>query len=176
MDIISHGLWGGIAFGRKNRKSYWWAFFIGMAPDLFSFGIYTAGTLLGIIEPSKAQRYGQNDMSQIPHFVSVLYNYTHSFIIFLTVFILVWILRRKPQWLLGAWGLHILVDIPSHAASFFPTPFLWPLSNYHVNGIYWGNPIIFFLNWGLILLAYGFWYWKSHGKRKNKKARKLSQK
>ena len=39
MDIVSHGLWGAIAFGRKSRSSFWLAFLIGLAPDLFSFGI-----------------------------------------------------------------------------------------------------------------------------------------
>ena len=37
MDIVSHGLWGSIAFGRKSRSSFWMAFVIGMAPDIFSF-------------------------------------------------------------------------------------------------------------------------------------------
>ncbi len=37
MDILSHGLWGGLVFGRKSeflaRLRDW------LAPDLFSFGI-----------------------------------------------------------------------------------------------------------------------------------------
>jgi hypothetical protein len=28
---------------------------------------------------------------------------------------------------LAAWLLHILCDIPAHAARYFPTPFFWPL-------------------------------------------------
>ncbi len=38
MDIISHGLWGGITVGRKSGRSFWTAFCFGVAPDLFAFG------------------------------------------------------------------------------------------------------------------------------------------
>ncbi len=48
MDIVSHGLWGSIAFGRKSRSSFWLAFVIGMAPDLFSFGILWLAAVLGL--------------------------------------------------------------------------------------------------------------------------------
>jgi hypothetical protein len=36
MDVISHGLWGGVAFGRKNKKYFWWSFGFGIMPDLLS--------------------------------------------------------------------------------------------------------------------------------------------
>ena len=53
MDIISHGLWGAFAFGRRNRTSFSLAFAIGMAPDLFSFGIlWVAATLKASAAPS----------------------------------------------------------------------------------------------------------------------------
>jgi hypothetical protein len=45
-------------------------------------------------------------------------------------------------WILAAWGLHILIDIPTHSLALFPTPFLWPVSDFKVNGIGWDNPII----------------------------------
>ena len=42
MDIVSHGLWGALAFGRKNRRSFWLAFGIGLAP-LSSIGGHIVG-------------------------------------------------------------------------------------------------------------------------------------
>jgi hypothetical protein len=47
VDILSHGLWGAIAFGRSNRPSFWLAFTIGLAPDLLSFGILYGAVGLG---------------------------------------------------------------------------------------------------------------------------------
>ena len=162
MDIISHGLWGGATFGRKSRKHFWWAFFIGTAPDLFSFGIYTFASLFNIGDQTRGQEFGQHNMSDIPAYVGSLYNVTHSLVIFLLVFGLIWFIRKKPLWLLGAWGFHILVDIPTHARSFFPTPFLWPVANFYVDGVNWENPIIFFPNLALLAFVYGAWFiiWK----------------
>jgi hypothetical protein len=39
MDILSHGLYGGVAFGRESRKKYLIAFLFGVGPDLLSFGV-----------------------------------------------------------------------------------------------------------------------------------------
>jgi len=161
MDFISHGLWSGVAFGRKSKKYFLWSFLIGIAPDVLSFGIFMAANVLGILGDSSAswqREAGTPPMDSIPVFVHVLYNFTHSLVIFGIVFLLVWLIWKKPVWPLLAWGLHILVDIPSHSDTFFPTPFLYPISDFHVNGINWGNPIIFFPNWILLFLAYGGWW------------------
>ena len=48
MDIVSHGLWGAITFGRKSRSSFSLAFVVGLAPDLLSFGILYAAAMLGL--------------------------------------------------------------------------------------------------------------------------------
>lgn len=161
MDFISHGLWGGIAFGRKNKKFFLWSFLIGIAPDVFSFGILMVVNFVGFLRGSSSNWHGGSgapDASQIPEFVHVLYNVTHSLVVFSLVFLLVWFIFKKPFWPLAAWGLHILVDIPTHSAEFFPTPFLWPFSNFYISGINWSNPWIFFSDWILIFLAYGAWF------------------
>lgn len=163
MDIVSHGLWGGIAFGRKRKNLYWWAFGFGVMPDLLSFGIYTAANVLGLVSGPDWER-GLPDPTVIPQFIHTLYNFTHSLIIFALVFGLVWFLRRKPFLPLLAWGLHILIDIPTHSAAFFPTPFLWPVSNFMVNGVNWGQPIIFYPD--VILLAAGYSIWWVNRRRK----------
>lgn len=156
MDIISHGLWGSIAFGRKDRKSFWTAFFFGIAPDLFSFGLFTAGVWLGL-EHGVDWSGGPPDPSRIPPYVHHLYDVTHSLIVFAAVFALVAFFRKQPWWEMSAWGLHILFDIPTHSERFFPTPFLWPLSDFHISGISWGHPAIFFPNVAFLLALY-FWY------------------
>lgn len=153
MDIVSHGLWGSGVFGRKSRKLFWLAFFFGIAPDLFSFGIFFFHRILirfGIISGDLPIHYFGSELP-LPSYVYALYNLTHSLIVFLFIFVLIWLIRKKPLWELGAWGLHILIDIPSHSNAFFPTPFLWPVSAFHINGISWGNPVIYIPN--LILLA-----------------------
>jgi hypothetical protein len=157
MDIISHGLWGGIALGRKKKSYFWWAFAISIFPDAISFGILMVIRIFGLGGNVEAARDNLS-MGQIPHFINWLYNISHSFFVFGLVFFIVWLLLKKPFWPLLAWGLHILIDIPSHSFAFFPTPFLWPFSNFKVNGISWGEPVVFFSDVTLLVLAYIIWF------------------
>lgn len=157
MDIISHGLWGGAAFGRKKKKDFWPAFIIGMMPDAFSFGLFTIMAILGLVSGPEWKN-GIPDPSLIPSYIHYLYNITHSLIIFAAVFLFVWFIRKKPLWILGTWGLHILIDIPSHSSEFFPTPFLWPISDFKVSGIGWGNPEIFLPNVILLAIIYAWFF------------------
>ncbi len=155
MDIISHGLWGGIALGRKNKKDFWWSFAFGVMPDLFSFGILTVATVFGF--SARPDWGGHPTNASIPAYVHSLYNVTHSLIVFAVVFAIVWLVRRKPFLPMLAWGLHVLMDIPTHSTEFFPTPFLWPFSTFKVNGIPWSHPIIFFPDVVLLLVLY-LWF------------------
>jgi hypothetical protein len=159
MDIVSHGLWGSLFFGRTHRRAFSWAFFWGVFPDLASFGLYTAGTWIGLFDHPDWSSGNHPDPSVIPAFVHQLYNFSHSLVIFSVVFIGVWIIWRRPVWPLAAWGLHILIDIPTHSSEFFPTPFLFPLSDFSINGIPWSRPFIFFPNVILLVGLYTWFYW-----------------
>ncbi len=75
-------------------------------------------------------------------------------IIFVAVFAIVWFLLRRPVWELGGWFLHILIDIPTHSYKFFPTPFLWPVSDLKIDGISWGTQWFMILNYGSLLILY----------------------
>lgn len=157
MDIISHGLWGGVAFGRKSKKTFFQAFFCGVAPDLFSFGIFTAATIIGLAERPDWSA-GPPPADMIPGYVSFLYNITHSLVIFALVFGVIWVLWKKPFLPLLAWPLHILLDIPTHSLSFFPTPFLWPFfDGVRVDGIPWSHPYIFIPNVLFLVVLY-MWF------------------
>ena len=156
MDIVSHGLWGSLAFGRKNRKGFWRAFLFGIAPDFLSFGIFFASTFLGLAERPRFSSEPP-DPSLIPSYVHNLYNLTHSLIIFAVLFFVLWLIFKKPVWEALAWGLHIVFDIFTHSFKFFPTPFLWPVSGFKFDGWHWGSPWIFFPNLALLLILY-LWF------------------
>ncbi len=162
MDIFSHGLWGGVIAGRKNRANYLWAVFFGLLPDIFSFGLFFVLGLFNLVETPNWQA-GPPAMEIIPSFVHSLYNFTHSLVVFLLIFLFVWLLKKKPFWTMIAWAIHILIDIPTHSIDFFATPFLWPISNYRFSGISWSNPFIFYGNLSLLFLAYLMWFvwWKN---------------
>jgi membrane-bound metal-dependent hydrolase YbcI (DUF457 family) len=156
MDIVSHGLWGAIAFGRKNRSSFWLAFVFGLAPDLFSFGILWVAAVLGFSETPDFS-HGTPPESSIPHYVHYLYNVTHSLIVFIIVFLLIWFLLKRPLWEFSAWGLHVLVDVPTHSYKFLPTPIFWPFFDWKFDGWQWSTPTILIPNFVLLSLLYA-WY------------------
>ena len=163
MDIISHGLWAGAVLGRRSRKEFWWSFALGMAPDLLSFGVFTGMMILGLAS-SPDWSAGPPPDGAIPPYVHLLYNITHSLVVFALAFFAVWLIRRKPFLPLLAWGLHIGIDIPTHSTEFFPTPFLWPFfDNIRVDGISWGHPVIFIPNVILLIVVY-LWFFRAKNK------------
>ncbi len=165
MDVISRGLYGGIAVGRKGRKSYLLAFLLGMAPDIIAFGPYFLLVLFHIL-PRQNYSVEPPAHASMPAFVHIAYNFTHSLVIFALLFFVVWLIAQRPVWEMLAWGLHILVDIPTHDYSFFPTPFLWPVSHFEVNGHPWGTAIIFVPNVIIIVGLYAWWYFSNRYKHK----------
>jgi hypothetical protein len=157
MDILSHGLWGSMAFGRKNRKSFWISFCFGISPDLFSFGVLSFAQILGL-SARGTWRVHPPASSDIPLYVHNLYNITHSYVVFAVVFLLVLLILKRPVWEMCAWFFHIFFDMFVHSDSFFPTPIFWPISKIHVNGISWAHPYIFFTNVFLLCALYIFFF------------------
>ena len=157
MDIISHGLWGGIAFGRTSKKSFWLSFLFGMGPDLLAFTPFAILILLGMAKLPDFTREPP-DPNSIPNYVYQLYNFSHSLIVFAALFAILWLIFRRPMWVFCAWGLHILVDIPTHSYKFFPTPFLWPVSGFEINGHSWATPEIFIPDLVLLTILYAWFF------------------
>jgi hypothetical protein len=163
MDIVSHGLWGGIALGRKRLSDFILAFAFSVLPDVFGEGIMFLLILLGF-DNMPSLEHGHPDIADFPMYAQNFYNATHSLIVFGAIFAVIWIIRRKPYWLLLAWALHIVIDIPTHSFRLFPTPFLWPISDFKVDGIPWDNSIILIPNIILLVTLYSFWLYKSRAK------------
>ena len=156
MDIVSHALWGGITFGRRTRQAFLAAACISILPDVLTEGLFAVLYVLDIGN-MPGWEHGHPNITAYPFWAQNLYNITHSAIVFVLAFLLLWAFARKPVWIIGAWGLHILIDIPTHSMDLFPTPFLWPLSDYKINGIGWHNPIVLGVNILLLLGAYALW-------------------
>lgn len=163
MDTLSHGLWGGIIWGRQNRRSFWLSFVFGILPDMLSFGIFT---FMRIFSFEGGEGFGKPELSSIPQFVHTLYDITHSFVTFAVVFALCWVFFKRPVWELFAWAFHIFLDMFTHSTEFFPTPYLWPFSHTRIDGVPWSHPNIFFTNVFFLVLIYAvFWYQKRKAKR-----------
>lgn len=149
MDIFAHFFWTYAVF-HKTKKP-WLSAFFGIIPDLLSFGFLFASNFIfggGIRLFSSS--------GPISKYVTESYNYTHSLIIFFGVLMIIYFLTKRFYVFLLGWPLHILLDIPTHTNKFFPTPFLFPISNYTFNGVSWSNNIFTLINYSALFLAYIF--------------------
>lgn len=184
MDVFSHGLWAGAVYKFLNLKrkttqkfNFWAAAGWGMFPDLLSFTIPFIWMLLGLI-------FGFFSFSQLPRtqemepiaqnvplvfkMIGPLYTASHSMLVFLAVFLFVMLIFRRPIWVMGGWFIHIFMDIFTHSYDFYPTPFLWPISNWKFNGVHWGQAWFMALDITLLVIAYG-WLRVRERKLKRKK-------
>lgn len=147
MDTFAHGLWTYAIF---HNKSYaWQAVLFGVLPDLLSFGMLFVINIFS----GKFHR-GPPALESIPKWLFAAYNLTHSLVLFLIIFFSIFLITKKWYWPLLGWAIHILIDIPTHSARFFPTPFLWPLSNYNFNGISWATPWFMVINYLALVIVY----------------------
>jgi len=165
MDFVSHGLWGGAAVGRKNLKLFLYAVLFSVLPDIAGEGIMFALVFLGA-DNMPSLSAGHPNITEFPAYAQNFYNATHSLLLFAAVFVIVWLLRKQIFWPLAAWGIHILIDIPTHSLRLFPTPFLWPISDFRVNGQSWDSPYILIPNYALLIIVYAWWYYRKRAKRK----------
>src|SRR4030095_811613 len=157
MDVLAHGLWGTIFFGRTKWTTAALAFLVGMAPDLLAFGPFLLlhGSFMGL---------------NFPPYVYQSYNVTHSLVVWGTLAAVLWYLRGSFPWVFGAWALHIFCDIPLHEISFFPTPYLWPFPTPLVNGFRWAQPAIMIPNYSALVITYsilGFRWQRDRTKRRS---------
>jgi hypothetical protein len=88
-----------------------------------------------------------------------LYPAGHRVIVFLLVFCLVSVLSRRIVYSTLGWLLYILIDIPMQSFNNYATQFLWPVSDYRIDGIAWGTPWFWMTTYGALVLVYGV-MWK----------------
>ncbi len=159
MDVLAHMLWTNYGAQTANKRlkkkdkrviNLFWVTFWGVFPDLFAFGI----TFLISIPLMFSKGFDGRTLMGHISLPAMLYQYSHSLVIWLAVFLIVWLIFKKPRLELLGWALHILIDIPSHAATFYPTPFLFPISNYRfLHGVSWASTTYMIINYSLLLVS-----------------------
>lgn len=174
MDIFAHSIWAAVAAKGANnagnttqereRISVSRAAFWGVFPDLFAFGIpflVLVFLLLSGDIPWQFAWPGSAVVSErvpwIAEFIPVAYKISHSSIVFAAVFLTAWAITRRAPLAMCGWALHILIDIFSHAATFYPTPFLWPVSDWRfLYGMSWADSRFMIINYALMLAVFCF--------------------
>lgn len=169
MDIFAHALWTNAIYAgvEKRKRTVWeitqvvfWSDF----PDFFSFGIlFTVNLLTGNFLINRHSYEEQN----FPNWLFGLHHILYSLPLFFLIFFGIWLARGRPYWPLGGWFIHIFIDIFTHT-DFFPPHFLWPFyPNFHLSVISWANPVFMMVNYTLLALIYGYWFFATRRRDKN---------
>lgn len=169
MDILAHGLWGAVgakalnkALARKGKTTQlnaWWTGFWGTFPDFLAFtplalfilwGLLAGDATLGNFRSVAPDTYLNPIQYALRNLTRILYPLGHSMVIWVVMFGVVWLITRRPAWELLGWLSHIVIDIGTHPENFYPTKFLWPLSDFSVSGIAWATPTFLIINYALL--------------------------
>ncbi len=78
----------------------------------------------------------------------------HSAIVAGAVTLGLWVLRRSLWVPLLGWWSHIVIDVFTHSAAYYPAPVLYPFSQRGFDGLAWNTPWFLLLNY-LVLAAVG---------------------
>ena len=208
MDTLSHALWAsatgkGVNLRFPKKIKLGWMALWAIVPDLFAFTpvvlwmlwqIYYNGVPFSDIPRPELMSPEQRNAIFILRLSETLYHISHSFVAFLLLFFLAWLIRwyrsqqkaqgnllsnvfpRKqttvfsPPWEMWGWFIHILMDIPTHTGQLYPTLFLWPLSDWYVDGNSWGTRRFMVTNYLFLLIV--FLLLRVFGKKKSNKPSK----
>ncbi len=160
MDVFAHALWGYVVFRKRALTKL--AVLATVMPDVLSFGIY-----LTMLFFSGHFIFGKPDVYTIPHYVTFLYNVTHSLFIAGVFGVFVYLKYKKYLILIAGWVMHIVIDIFSHTEDFFPTHFLYPLSDFHLSFVSWANKWFMLTNYSALLVVYSSLAFKRIKRSKN---------
>ncbi len=157
MDYFAHGAWSYIIF--RN----WRAVLFGLLPDSMSWLIFFFYQLFNGNFCS-----GAPVVENLPGWIFLLYDISHSLIVAFVVIGLVYFIFKKLFIFMLAWPLAITIDVFTHTRDFLPTPFLWPISEWKFNGISWGETWFMVLNWSLIVIFLIYIYVRKNYLKKKK--------
>ena len=186
MDILAHMLWANYGtrpinkkLESKNKKTVniYWAMLWSIFPDILAFGIPAGFAFLAAIFSGHFSLItfltNHNIFGKFISWSPQLYSIGHSIFTWFIVFGLVWLIFRKPKIVMFGWLFHIVLDVFSHALKHYPTPFLYPISDYHFPyGIWWRDPRFMIVNYILLLIVGIFVFVKY---RKPKKIKNVIQ-
>ncbi len=178
MDILAHALWAGAGTTLASRR---WpiaprivaaTMLLAALPDVFhllpiaGWWLFGDGSLAGVRDYAIAVP-GQEPA--LPPIVKLwshhLHCVAHSAIVAGVVTLLLWARRRSLRIALLGWWSHIVIDVFTHSADYYPSPVLYPLTERGFDGIAWPTPWFMVLNY-VALAAAGGWLWHSRPSRR----------
>jgi len=154
MDILSHALWGATIVREKELLPLVIGVSIfpdvGSLPQVFEvLGSYYKDHQSGIRRNFR-ELLADWKKIQPSEFALNFYHFFHSFIVWLEITILLFLVAKDLLVVSLIYLVHLIIDIPSHKEA---KP-LFPFSNFHIKGIYFlDNKWVFLINIFLLVIV-----------------------
>lgn len=173
MDTLSHALWVGAGAAVAHRaklidnRTIGAIVALAALPDVIHLAPIVAWALFG--EGSFAVLYlyaialpGQEPV--MPAIVELLAHHFHCIMhsaIVASGVTLIALLAWRALWipLLGWWS-HIVMDVFTHSADYYPSPVLYPFTDRGFDGLAWNRPTYLALNYAFLVGIY-FWLFRT---------------
>jgi hypothetical protein len=167
VDVLAHGLWAGagvlLARRRWEVSSRTAALVVALAvaPDLPQL-VPILGWLATGSEPgTTVENYVMAQPGHeppLPELVQVLTHHlhcmTHSAIVAGAITLLLWVWTRSLWIPLLGWWSHIVIDVFTHSADYYPSPVFYPITREGFDGVAWNAPWFMALNYAALAVVY----------------------
>ncbi len=162
MDTVAHVLWAGIGIAAARRRvpiPHGMALAtLGMAvlPDLAHLLplVAAGGGLRTLVDYTFATPGAEPALAPWVAMLSHhLHCILHSAVIAGAVTFVAWRWRRTWMVPLAGWWSHIVIDVFTHSADFYPVPVLYPFTQRGFDGLAWNTPGFQWVNYGAIAAA-----------------------
>ena len=169
MDILAHTLWVGAAAALASRHrvlsraTVVGALGLAALPDLLHLMPVLVWWLAGDGSLAALRAYAvalPGEEPGMPAWVQFwshhLHCTMHSAPVAGLVGVVLWFVRRGVVMALLGWVSHIVIDVFTHSADYFPVAVLYPFTDRGFDGIAWTSPWFMALNYGSLV---ALWAW-----------------
>ncbi len=80
----------------------------------------------------------------------------HSAVVAAVLSLVAWLVAPTLMIVLLGWWSHIVIDLFTHSADFYPAPVLYPLSDHTIDGLAWNRPELLVANYLALTVV---WWW-----------------
>lgn len=172
MDIVAHGLWTGAAvlvlapLRRLSPRLKCATVALAVLPDLVHMLPVTAWAVstVSITEWWQYATATPGNEPPMPEWVQLwahhLHCVLHSAVVAAGVTLAVALRWRVFWWPLFGWWLHIVIDVFTHSADFYPSPVFYPLTYWGFDGIAWNQPTFLWINYLALAAVWAWLGWR----------------
>jgi hypothetical protein len=165
MDILAHGLWAGVGIAAARRR---WPIArrtvaatvaLAVLPDLAQLlPLLGNAVTSGDVHVLHAYATALPGLEPVLPPTVVFWSHhlhcvLHSAVVAAAVTALACALLRTLWLPLLGWWSHIVIDVFTHSAEFYPSPVLYPFTESGFDGVAWNTPWFMAVNYAAIVIA-----------------------